>query len=94
MRKIKELFQRWVQRIKDRHGKYVVIYLDGETRHRFTFADEKRASDTYEKLKQIITKTQKEGEMMLVTMYKNCEVMRQYDTQSSEEFRRSSYEED
>lgn len=89
MRKIKELFQRWVQRIKDRHGKYVVIYLDGETRHRFTLADEQRANVIYEKLKQIITKTQKEGEMMLVAMYENCNIVRQYDTQSSKEFKRA-----
>ena len=88
MRKIKELFRRWVQRIKDRHGKYLVIYLDGETRHRFTFAEKDRASWTYEKLKSVITNTRKEGDKMLVAMYENYNILQQYDTSSSEEYRR------
>lgn len=88
MRKIKELFQRWVQRIKDRHGKYVVIYLDGETRYRFTFAEESEATWAYELLKTTITKTQKQGDKMIVSMYENYNIIRQYDTESNEEFRR------
>ena len=89
MHKIKELFQRWVQRIKDRHGKYVVIYLDGETRHRFTFEKETTATWAYDLLKGTITKVQKEGDKMVVAMYENYNIMRQYDTYSSKEFKRA-----
>lgn len=83
MRKIKELFQRWVQRIKDRHGKFLVIYLDrdNDVRHRFQYANRDRAEESYRILENVAKHSS--NSHMIVQMFEDGYVIKHYDTEQS-----------